>query len=64
MDIKVLDDNPIYKGHTFRLKFTFSNKYPIGTFPNPCSLRSTVPELTDMVNRTARGPVHRTPCYL
>jgi ubiquitin-conjugating enzyme E2 W len=31
MDIKVLDDNPIYKGHTYRLKFTFSNKYPIGT---------------------------------
>ncbi|KAJ5460376.1 ubiquitin conjugating enzyme [Penicillium daleae] len=30
MDIKVLDDNnPIYKGHTYRLKFTFSNKYPI-----------------------------------
>lgn len=66
MDIKVLDDNPIYKGHTFRLKFTFSNKYPIGTFPNPCScsLKSTILELTDMVNRTARGPVHRTPCYL
>lgn len=30
MDIKVLDDNPIYKGHTYRLKFTFNNKYPIG----------------------------------
>lgn len=39
MDIKVLDDNnPIYKGHTYRLKFTFSNKYPIGNFYTPtCS---------------------------
>lgn len=64
MDIKVLDDNPLYKGHTFRLKFTLSNKYPIGKFPNPCSLKNKVRELTNMVNRTARGPVHRTPCYL
>lgn len=31
MDIKVLDENPLYKGHTYRLKFTFNNKYPIGT---------------------------------
>lgn len=30
MDIKVLDDNPLYKDKTHRLKFTFSNKYPIG----------------------------------
>lgn len=39
MDIKVLDDNnPIYKGHTYRLKFTFSNKYPIGNSYTPtCS---------------------------
>lgn len=30
MDIKVLDDNPLYKDETYRLKFTFSSKYPIG----------------------------------
>lgn len=30
MDIKVLDDNPLYKDKIFRLKFTFSEKYPIG----------------------------------
>lgn len=30
MDIKVLDDNPLYSNQTYRLKFTFSNKYPIG----------------------------------
>ncbi|KAJ5627174.1 ubiquitin conjugating enzyme [Penicillium herquei] len=29
MDIKVLDDNPLYKDQTYRLKFTFSDKYPI-----------------------------------
>ena len=30
MDIKVLDTNPLYLDQTYRLKFTFSNKYPIG----------------------------------
>jgi ubiquitin-conjugating enzyme E2 W len=29
MDIRVLDDNPIYKGETYRLNFKFSNNYPI-----------------------------------
>ncbi|KAJ6073218.1 hypothetical protein N7467_011303 [Penicillium canescens] len=29
MDIKVLDDNPLYFNQTYRLKFTFNNKYPI-----------------------------------
>jgi ubiquitin-protein ligase len=32
MDIQVLDDNPIYKGQTYRLKFMFSSNYPIGMF--------------------------------
>ncbi|PSK60551.1 ubiquitin-conjugating enzyme E2 2 [Elsinoe australis] len=30
MDIQVMDDNPIYMGKTFRLKFVFSQNYPIG----------------------------------
>jgi hypothetical protein len=30
MDIKVLDDNPLYRGETYRLKFSFSQSYPIG----------------------------------
>lgn len=30
MDIKVLDPNPLYLDQVYRLKFTFSNKYPIG----------------------------------
>ncbi|CAL5868123.1 uncharacterized protein PFLUO_LOCUS2347 [Penicillium psychrofluorescens] len=29
MDIKVLDDNPLYQNQTYRLKFTFGRKYPI-----------------------------------
>ncbi|KAL4882657.1 ubiquitin-conjugating enzyme/RWD-like protein [Aspergillus karnatakaensis] len=29
MDIKVLDDNPLYQNETYRLKFTFGSKYPI-----------------------------------
>lgn len=39
MDIKVLDDNPIYKDETYRLKFKFTPQYPIGTWlqsPFPC----------------------------
>lgn len=32
MDIRVMDDNnPIYRGQTYRLKFKFPNSYPIGT---------------------------------
>lgn len=30
MDIKVLDDNPLYLDQTYRLKFLFSSSYPIG----------------------------------
>ncbi|OJJ64669.1 hypothetical protein ASPSYDRAFT_39415 [Aspergillus sydowii CBS 593.65] len=29
MDIKVLDDNPLYRNEIYRLKFTFGSKYPI-----------------------------------
>ncbi|BCR89598.1 ubiquitin-conjugating enzyme E2 [Aspergillus chevalieri] len=29
MDIRVLDDNPLYQNQIYRLKFTFSQKYPI-----------------------------------
>lgn len=30
MDIKVLDDNPLYKDQTYRLRFVFPKNYPIG----------------------------------
>ncbi|KAI9760085.1 MAG: hypothetical protein M4579_001918 [Chaenotheca gracillima] len=29
MDIEVLDDNPIYRNETYRLRFRFSSNYPI-----------------------------------
>ncbi|KAI1168714.1 ubiquitin-conjugating enzyme/RWD-like protein [Nemania serpens] len=29
LDIQVLDQNPLYVGHIYRLKFKFSNNYPI-----------------------------------
>ncbi|KAF2682525.1 UBC-like protein [Lentithecium fluviatile CBS 122367] len=29
MDIRVVDNNPIYVGEVYRLKFTFSQSYPI-----------------------------------
>ena len=40
LDIRVLDDNPIYKGKTYRLNFKFTNNYPIGS-------QSQDPERTD-----------------
>lgn len=30
IDIRVLDSNPLYQDQIFRLKLTFSSKYPIG----------------------------------
>lgn len=30
MDIRVLDANPIYLNQVYRLRFRFSNNYPIG----------------------------------
>lgn len=32
MDLRVLDENPLYQNQTYRLKFTFTSKYPIGVF--------------------------------
>ncbi|KAJ5217072.1 hypothetical protein N7468_010080 [Penicillium chermesinum] len=42
MDIKVLDENPLYMNKTFRLKFTFSDRYPIA---NPGFTYSEPPEV-------------------
>lgn len=30
LDIRVLDKNPLYEGHIYRLKFCFPEAYPIG----------------------------------
>lgn len=29
MDIRVIDSNPLYQGEVYRLKFNFSQSYPI-----------------------------------
>jgi ubiquitin-conjugating enzyme E2 W len=33
MDIKVMDENPLYQGEVYRLKFMFSQNYPIEVHP-------------------------------
>ena len=35
LDIRVLDQNPIYEGEVYRLKFRFPKMYPIGTVIKP-----------------------------
>jgi len=47
MDIKVLDDNPLYHNEVYRLKFRFPNSYPIG-MPD---LTSLLPNLQNMSNQ-------------
>lgn len=60
MDIRVLDDNPIYKDETYRLRFTFSKNYPIGL--SVCLLRLIVDTSTNDVllwhARSSRSSIH------
>lgn len=42
-DIRVLDSNPIYDGNIFRLKFVFSDTYPIGRQRPPSAGSPRVP---------------------
>ena len=39
VDIRVLDQNPLYKDATYRLKFRFPKSYPIGKETPTSSLR-------------------------
>lgn len=45
MDIRVLDSNPLYLNQTYRLRFRFSNNYPIGptSLPLPSLPQPTLP---------------------
>jgi ubiquitin-protein ligase len=52
MDIEVLDDNPLYRGETYRLKFTFGSRYPIGTY-TPHHTLLTFPALLKASERNA-----------
>lgn len=43
LDIRVLDDNPIYRDQIYRLKFKFTRQYPIGTPSLPAPSCSRAP---------------------
>lgn len=49
MDIRVMDDNPIYRGKTYRLNFTFNSNYPIGTHPTMSSSTLLTSQLTKLI---------------
>ena len=54
MDIKVLDSNPLYQNQTYRLKFTFSNKYPIGN--QTICLLPPFAQLNSLINPPPQNP--------
>jgi len=56
MDIQVLDDNPIYKGQTYRLKFVFSMSYPIGMVYRFCLIFKLSHVLTEALFLAAEAP--------
>ncbi|PYH76243.1 putative ubiquitin conjugating enzyme [Aspergillus uvarum CBS 121591] len=66
MDIKVLDENPLYLNETYRLKFTFSKKYPIEPpevqFVTTPTLTSPTPASFDD-NATTTNPRRTIPIH-
>lgn len=72
MDIRVMDNNPIYENETYRLKFSFSQSYPIEapevTFtqssdpPRPIPLHPHIYSngiiCLDLLDRQGWSPVH------
>ncbi|CAJ2500941.1 Uu.00g037940.m01.CDS01 [Anthostomella pinea] len=46
LDIEVLDQNPIYTGQQYRLKFKFGDSYPIGKSAHSMPSLSESPEVT------------------
>lgn len=56
LDIAVLDQNPIYAGDTYRLKFKFSKQYPIGMCGSPSGAQKRICAVRDLTRyRTPRG---------
>lgn len=71
MDIRILDPNPLYLNKTYRLRFRFSNNYPIGmspihppptSSPQPTSsdppLFTEAPEVTFVIRDDREIPMH------
>lgn len=54
LDVRVLDENPIYQGEVYRLKFRFPRMYPIGKH-TLCDF--THPVHTNTIGRASRGYV-------
>lgn len=59
-DIRVLDNNPLYNGNVYQLKFVFSDSYPIGNpvLPAPRITYHGTGRLTS-ISRTPRGHLCR-----
>jgi hypothetical protein len=55
LDIRVLDDNPLYKNETYRLRFRFSSTYPIGTSIRPRSTPRHLPSRSTSCATTPGG---------
>lgn len=65
LDIKVLDDNPLYLNQTFRLMFRFGPQYPIGKLCAPLSRNGDMlmmepepPEVTFVQKPDRPIPIH------
>lgn len=65
MDIEVLDANPLYMNETYRLKFRFSNNYPIGTSspPPPISLSNKYAEAPEVTFLPSASPPRPIPIH-
>ncbi|KAJ5613255.1 ubiquitin conjugating enzyme [Penicillium lagena] len=60
MDIKVLDDNPLYQNQTYRLKFTFGKKYPIEP-PEVQFITATTASTSTSPSESNSNTEHNTP---
>jgi len=58
IDLQVLDPNPLYINKTFRLKFTFSDKYPMGISSLPRNPSPYSNTLTTAPPRTTRSSLY------
>ena len=54
MDIRVLDENPLYRGEIYRLPFRFSASYPIRILSHP-SLNSLSHTLIPLIFLSSRS---------